>query len=258
MPQVSEKLPKALLKMTSAAKARVFQCSRTSGVICPCQTSRTTERRGSSFATSVRTPRRPVRSETRRSGAGALFGLIQSGGFYVRYVLLALGAQAEVRLGLLEYALALVAVENPLAHNAPRRLRTEVVFAVEALHPLDQLGFFQNARIDHVGKLMALLIGHLDAHQVVVLRVVVELGSGIGVADGYLDGFHVQTFGEIDGVAQCVAGFARQTHDEIAVLREAQAVGVLGEALGPFDGGALLDVVQNLLVAQFLAHDRRP
>ena len=55
-----------------------------------------------------------------------------------------------------------------------------------------------------------------------------------------------------------LARFAGQADDEIAVNHQAQLVAVLGEALRHVDGGALLDVLQDLLVARFVAHDQQP
>ena len=55
-----------------------------------------------------------------------------------------------------------------------------------------------------------------------------------------------------------VARLARQADDEIAVDRQPQLVAILGEALRHVDGGALLDVLENLLVAGLIADDQQP
>ena len=98
-------------------------------------------------------------------------------------------------------------------------------------------------------QLVAACVRHADGDQRVFFGVVVELGAGIRVRDRNLNGFVVQALGEIDGLAERLARFARQADDEIAVDHQAQLLAVRGEALRHIDGGALLDVLQNLLVA---------
>ena len=77
------------------------------------------------------------------------------------------------------------------------------------------------------------------------------------MGDGNLDGFDVQLFGEIDGPADGFAAFAGETKDKISVHHQAKLVAILGELAGTLDGGALLDILQNLLVAGFIAHDQQ-
>ena len=96
---------------------------------------------------------------------------------------------------------------------------------------------------------MPFVVRHADVHQRVFLGEIVELGPRISVRDGNLNGLGVHPFREIDGIAQRLARLARQPHDEIAVNRQPQFVAILGEAHRHVDGRALLDVLQNLLVA---------
>jgi len=79
----------------------------------------------------------------------------------------------------------------------------------------------------------------------------------VGVRDGNLDGFAVERFREIDGVANRVLGFARQAEDEVGVDDEAEVVAVLDEVACTFDGGALLDVLEDLRIAGFEADDEQ-
>ena len=51
---------------------------------------------------------------------------------------------------------------------------------------------------------------------------------------------------------------ARQAEDEGAVDGDAELVAILGEALGDLDAHALLDVVQDLLIAGFVADEQQP
>ena len=64
--------------------------------------------------------------------------------------------------------------------------------------------------------------------------------------------------GEIDGAADALADLAGQPDDEIAVDQQAQLLAVRGEALRHVDGGALLDVLEDLRVARFVADDQQP
>ena len=51
--------------------------------------------------------------------------------------------------------------------------------------------------------------------------------------------------------------FPRQADDEVAVDGDADLLAVLREPAGHFSGGALLDVLQDLVVAGFEAHDKQ-
>ena len=51
------------------------------------------------------------------------------------------------------------------------------------------------------------------------LGVVVQLGAGIGVGDGNLNGFDVEFLGEIDGAANGFFRLTGKAEDEIAVNR---------------------------------------
>ena len=65
----------------------------------------------------------------------------------------------------------------------------------------------------------------IDRDQVVLLDVIVELGAGIGMRDRDLNRLGVEPLGEIDGVAQALASFARQADDEVGVDRPGRACG---------------------------------
>src|ERR1700733_259210 len=141
-----------------------------------------------------------------------------------------------------------IVVANGARHHAPDSLGTEIIFRVEAVHPFHQLTAIE-AGINGVGKLMAAGVGHaFDAHQAVLFGVLVKLRPGERMAERNLDGFNVQLFGELNGLTQSLARLAGKSHDEVAVNGQAQLVAVLGEALRHVDGGAFLDVLQDLLV----------
>ena len=63
--------------------------------------------------------------------------------------------------------------------------------------------------------------------------------------------------GELDRFLDRVLVFAGQAQDEGAVDFYAELVAVLGEAAGDVDQHALLDVVQDLLVAAFVADEEQ-
>ena len=86
---------------------------------------------------------------------------------------------------------------------------------------------------------------------------VVELGAGVGVGDGDLDGLAVERLGEVDGVADGLFGLAGQAEDEVGVDDEAEVVAVLDEVAGALDGGTLLDVLEDLRIAGLEADDEQ-
>ena len=90
------------------------------------------------------------------------------------------------------------------------------------------------------------------------LGVVVELRARIGVRNGDLDGFHIQRLGKVDGVADRLLRLAGQAENEVAVDRQAQVVAVLGKRPRALNGGALLDVLQNLRIARLKSHNQQP
>ena len=75
--------------------------------------------------------------------------------------------------------------------------------------------------------------------------------------DGDLDGFAIERLGEVDGVADRFLGLAGQAEDEVGVNGEAEVVAVLGEVARALDGGALLDVLENLRIAGLEADDEQ-
>src|SRR6266853_1813059 len=75
---------------------------------------------------------------------------------------------------------------------------------------------------------------------------------------GNLNGFAIELFGEVDGVLNGLAGFARQADDEIAVHATADFAAVLHEGASHLNGRAFLNVLQDLRIAGFKAHDEEP
>ena len=77
---------------------------------------------------------------------------------------------------------------------------------------------------------MTAAVLHLFVGDEVVARgEVVELGAGVGVGDGDLDGFAVEGLRKVDGVADGLFGFAGESEDEVGVNDQAEIVAVLDE-----------------------------
>ena len=171
--------------------------------------------------------------------------------------LVALRAQLQEGLGL-DVEPGQVAIDNRLPDHAERRLGPEVVLVVEAVHHLHHVVGGQAGILDVRHLVAAAVLHALVGDEAVGLGVVVKLGAGIGVGDRYLDSLAVQRLGEVDGVADRLLGLARQAEDEVAVDGEAEVVAVLGKVARALDGGALLDVLQDLRIAGLEAHDQQP
>ena len=63
--------------------------------------------------------------------------------------------------------------------------------------------------------------------------------------------------GEIDGIADRFLCLTRQAKDEVGVDGETKVVAVLGECTRALDGGALLDILQDLRIARFITDDQQ-
>jgi hypothetical protein len=85
-----------------------------------------------------------------------------------------------------------------------------------------------------------------------------ELGAGEGMGDGDLNGLAIELLGELDGVTDRCLGFAGKTEDEITMYDEPKLMAVPDEAAGALDGGALLDVLEDLRIAGLEADDQQP
>src|SRR5207248_5961458 len=73
----------------------------------------------------------------------------------------------------------------------------------------------------------------------------------------HLDRVRIDFGGEADRLLDRFFGLTRESEDERAVNGDAEVVTVLGEAAGELDPHALLDVVQNLLIAGFVADEQQ-
>ncbi|HZC16903.1 MAG TPA: NAD-dependent epimerase/dehydratase family protein, partial [Caulobacteraceae bacterium] len=89
-------------------------------------------------------------------------------------------------------------------------------------------------------------------------RLLVQEGAGIGRGERDLDGVRIDLVGEADGLLDRLLGLAGKPEDEGAVDGDAELVAILGEATGDVDQHALLDVVQDLLIAGLIADEQQP
>ena len=92
----------------------------------------------------------------------------------------------------------------------------------------------------------------------VLHRLLVQERAGIRRRQRHLDGVRIDLRGEADGLLDGLLRLARQAEDEGAVDLDPQLVAVAGEALRHLDAHALLDVVQDLLVAAFVPDKQQP
>ena len=99
-----------------------------------------------------------------------------------------------------------------------------------------------------MGHLVAAVVGHgFVGDEAFFLGEVEELGAGKAWAMETWMVSQSSCLGEVDGVADGLAGLAGQAEDEVAVDDEAELVAVALEVEGTLDGGALLDVLEDLL-----------
>ena len=64
-----------------------------------------------------------------------------------------------------------------------------------------------------------------------------------------LNGLDIKLFRKRDGVLDRLPRFAGEAEDEVAMNHQSQLVSVFGELPRAFQGGALLDVLQDLRIA---------
>ena len=141
-------------------------------------------------------------------------GLGQFGGGLVAMLLhqlVALRTQLQEGLGFLVKPLAVIAVKRRLLQDAEHRLGPEIILIVKTMHRGKNVIRRQSGILD-VRQLVSAFIHHLVVahHESVLHGVVVEFGAGIGVGHRNLNGFHVQLFGERDGVVDGLVRLARQ------------------------------------------------
>ena len=92
----------------------------------------------------------------------------------------------------------------------------------------------------------------------VLERLLVQERARIGRRQGHLDRMRVDLLGEFDRLPDGLRSLARQAEDERPVDDDSKLAAVLGEATGDIDQHALLDVMQDLLVAALVADEQQP
>ena len=92
----------------------------------------------------------------------------------------------------------------------------------------------------------------------VLHRLLVERRAGIGRGQRHLDGVRIDLLGELDGLLDRLAGFAGQAEDEGAVDRMPSLRQSAVKRRAMSVRSALLDVVQDLLVAGLVADQQQP
>ena len=108
-------------------------------------------------------------------------------------------------------------------------------------------------------KLMAAVVGDRFAgEETFAHALIVQFGAGIRMRHRHLNCFGIEFLGEVDRLLDRFLAFPRQSDDEIAVDADAELLAVLDEGAGHLHRRALLDVLQDLIVARFETHDEQP
>ncbi len=127
--------------------------------------------------------------------------------FLFLYKQLALSAKSQIFARFFVKALALGVIEDGFTEKPQGNFGPEIELAVEALHPIHQFSAVKS-RILIVRQLVAGFVRHylVDGDQAVLLDVVVEFSAWERMADGNLNRFDIQLLGEIDALANGLAG----------------------------------------------------
>src|SRR5450759_4234048 len=173
--------------------------------------------------------------------------------------LVALRAQFKEGPRFFVQALAFGVVEHRFPQNAVRGLGTEIIRVVEVMDCLKDFRGGQTRILD-LHHLVSAIVDHfcVAGHKAIFYREFVQFSSRVSMRHRNLDRLYVEFLGEVDRVLDGLASFSRQSEDEISVDYESQLVAILGELAGALDGRAFLDVLQNLLIARFVAHNQEP
>src|SRR6516165_1402872 len=86
----------------------------------------------------------------------------------------------------------------------------------------------------------------------------IQAGAGIGGRQRYLHGVWIDLEGEANRLLDRLLRLARQAEDEGAVYGDAELPAVRAEAARDVDAHALLDVVEDLLIAGLVADQQQP
>src|SRR5215470_10045905 len=136
----------------------------------------------------------------------------------------------------------------------------EIEALVKGLERLEDLGVRQ-VRIVQRRDLHATLVdefGVAEVEPAVFDRLAVQIGARIGCGERDLDRVRVDFRGKADGFFDRLLGLTGKAEDEGAVDRDPELVAILGKASRDVDPHPLLDVVENLLIAGFIADKKQP
>src|SRR5579875_2751997 len=146
-----------------------------------------------------------------------------------------------------------------LAHDRGDLAGAEIELFVEGLDRVEDLLVAQ-MRIMQRRDLNAVLVDQLRMFGIepaILDRLLIEEGAGIRRGERDLDGMGIDLGRELYRLLDGFLGFAREAENEGAVDRHADLVAILGEALGHVDQHALLDVVQDLLIARLVPDEQQ-
>ena len=144
-------------------------------------------------------------------------------------------------------------IGDHFTEHAGDRARAEVVTAVELFEGgkdffAGEVGVFER------GGLLAVAIDELAVGEPAIFEgLAIEFCAWVGGGEADLDGKGIDFFGELDGFADGFAGFPWQAEDESSVDGDAEFFAIGGELAGFFEADALFDLIENFLIAAFVA-----
>ena len=144
-------------------------------------------------------------------------------------------------------------IGDHFAEHPGDRARAEVVAAVELFEGgkdffAGEVGVFER------GRLLAVAIDELAVGEPAIFEgLAIEFCAWVGGGEADLDGKGIDFFGELDGFADGFAGFPWQAEDESTVDGDAEFFAIGGELAGFFEADALFDLIENFLIAAFVA-----
>src|SRR5579883_1420236 len=138
--------------------------------------------------------------------------------------------------------------------------RTEIKLAVELLDRIEDqcCGEGGIAKCSYLHAMRIDQFTGLDLEPSLFLRLTVKFRAGIRRRERHLDRLRLDIAGKANGFANRLGCFAGQPENKRAMNGDAQLPAIAGEFACDVDAGSLLDVIQDLLNAGFVADEQQP
>src|SRR5439155_23605362 len=148
-------------------------------------------------------------------------------------------------------------VPRHLARNREELPRSEIEASVERLHGVEDLGMGE-VRVAQRAPLNAPPVDELAAVEPALLEgLSVHRRARVGRGDRHLDRVRIELAGEADRLRDRLVRLAGKPEDERAVDPDAERLGVPGELPRDVQADPLLHVVEDALVAGFVADEQK-